>query len=165
MASAAPLRICRSGKSTPLIRVWAEKWTKLAPRAWISRSRKLNFCLANTTTLRPSGVSSAREDNWATSANSPSATPAAGMNAAAWRLPKVIVPVLSISNTSTSPAASTARPEVAITLACIIRLMPATPMAESSPAMVVGIRQTRRATRTVMLTGWPLPATWTLNME
>ena len=33
------------------------------------------------------------------------------------------MPVLSISSTSTSPAASTARPEVAMTLACIIRLM------------------------------------------
>ena len=44
-------------------------------------------------------------------------TPSAGMNAAAWRLPSVIVPVLSSSSTSTSPAASTARPDMAITLA------------------------------------------------
>ena len=34
----------------------------------------------------------------------------AGRNAVAWRLPSVIVPVLSRSSTSTSPAASTARP-------------------------------------------------------
>ncbi len=34
----------------------------------------------------------------------------------AWRLPSVIVPVLSSSSTSTSPAASTARPDMAITL-------------------------------------------------
>ena len=59
-------------------------------------------------------------------------TPSAGRKAAAWRLPSVMVPVLSSSSTSTSPAASTARPEVAMTLACIMRLMPATPMAESS---------------------------------
>ena len=43
--------------------------------------------------------------------------PGAGRKLLAWRLPKVMVPVLSISNTSMSPAASTARPEVAITLA------------------------------------------------
>ena len=67
------------------------------------------------------------------------------MNAAAWRLPNVIVPVLSSSSTSTSPAASTARPEVAMTFACSMRLIPATPIAESNPPMVVGIRQTNRA--------------------
>ena len=39
-----------------------------------------------------------------------------GRNAVAWRLPSVIVPVLSSSSTSTSPAASTARPDMAITL-------------------------------------------------
>ena len=75
------------------------------------------------------------------------------MKALAWRLPSVMVPVLSSSSTSTSPAASTARPEVAITLACIMRLMPATPMADSRPAMVVGIRHTSSATSTTRLTG------------
>ena len=39
------------------------------------------------------------------------------MNSTACRLPIVIVPVLSSSSTSTSPAASTARPDMAITLA------------------------------------------------
>jgi hypothetical protein len=39
-----------------------------------------------------------------------SVTPGAGMNSVAMRLPSVIVPVLSSSSTSTSPAASTARP-------------------------------------------------------
>ncbi|MCY1433072.1 hypothetical protein D9M71_490930 [compost metagenome] len=76
-----------------------------------------------------------------------------------------MVPVLSSSSTSTSPAASTARPEVAITLACIMRLMPATPMALSSPAMVVGIRHTSRATSTTRPTGWPEPAACTPNIE
>jgi hypothetical protein len=82
----------------------------------------------------------------------------AGRKAAAWRLPSVMVPVLSSSSTSTSPAASTARPEVAITLACIMRLMPAMPMADSRPPMVVGIRQTSSATSTVIVTGSPCPA-------
>ncbi len=75
----------------------------------------------------------------------------------AWRFPRVMVPVLSRRSTSTSPAASTARPEVAMTFAWIIRSMPAIPIAERSPPMVVGMRQTRRATRTVRPTGAPWP--------
>ena len=69
-----------------------------------------------------------------------------------------MVPVLSSSNTSMSPAASTARPEVAITLAWIMRSMPAMPMADRRPPMVVGIRQIRSATSTVMVIGAPCPA-------
>ena len=80
------------------------------------------------------------------------------MNSTAWRLPSVIVPVLSSSSTSTSPAASTARPDMAITLAWIMRSMPAMPMAESRPPIVVGIRQTSRATSTVTVIGVPWPA-------
>ena len=76
-------------------------------------------------------------------------TPATGMNSVAMRLPKVIVPVLSSSSVSTSPAASTARPEVAITLKRISRSMPAMPMADSRPPMVVGMRQTSSAISTV----------------
>ena len=108
--------------------------------------------------LRPSGVSSASEASCAASASSRSATPAAGRNAVAWRLPSVIVPVLSSSSTSTSPAASTARPDMAMTFAWIIRSMPAMPIAESSPPIVVGMRQTRSATSTVTVTGVPWPA-------
>jgi hypothetical protein len=52
-----------------------------------------------------------------------------------------------------------------MTLAAIIRLMPATPMAESSPPMVVGIKHTSSATSTVMVTGAPSFATATLNSE
>ena len=63
-----------------------------------------------------------------------SSTPVDREKAAAWRLPRVMVPVLSSSSTSTSPAASTARPEVAMTLAWISRSMPAMPMAEQQPA-------------------------------
>jgi hypothetical protein len=91
---------------------------------------------------RPSGVSSASEESTAASASSRSETPGAGTKAAAWRLPRVMVPVLSSSSTSTSPAASTARPLVAMTLNRTSRSIPAMPMAESSPSMVVGIHST-----------------------
>ena len=74
----------------------------------------------------------------------------------AWRLPSVIVPVLSSSSVSTSPAASTARPDMASTLKRTSRSMPAMPMAESSAPIVVGIRVTNRATSTI--TGIDPPA-------
>ena len=64
------------------------------------------------------------------------------------RLPKVMVPVLSSSSVSTSPAASTARPEVASTLKRTRRSMPAMPIADSRPPMVVGISVTSSATST-----------------
>ena len=67
--------------------------------------------------LRPSGVSSASDESCAASASSSEVTPGAGTNKVACRLPSVMVPVLSRRSTSTSPAASTARPEVAITFA------------------------------------------------
>ena len=49
---------------------------------------------------------------------------------------------------STSPAASTARPDMASTLKRTSRSMPAMPMADSSAPMVVGIRVTNSATST-----------------
>ena len=64
----------------------------------------------------------------------------------AMRLPSVIVPVLSRSSTSTSPAASTARPLIAMTFLRSRRSMPAMPMAESRPPIVVGMRHTSNAT-------------------
>ncbi|CFM24386.1 Uncharacterised protein [Bordetella pertussis] len=115
--------------------------------------------------LRPSGVSSASDASRAASASTAGDTPGAGTKAAAWRLPNVIVPVLSSSRTLTSPAASIARPEVAMTLARIMRLMPATPMADSRPPMVVGIRQTSRATSTVIDTACPAPEADTAYIE
>ena len=81
-------------------------------------------------------------------ARSPGSTSGAGKNSVACRLPSVIVPVLSSSSTLTSPAASTARPDIASTLCCSTRSMPAIPIAESRPPIVVGIRQTRSAIRT-----------------
>jgi len=65
------------------------------------------------------------------------------------------VPVLSSSRTSTSPAVSTARPLVAMTFAWIMRSMPAMPIADSRPPIVVGMRHTRSATSTVIETGSP----------
>ena len=157
-ASEAPLRMVRPGRSTPDRRVWAVKATKVAPMALRSRPRRPKRSLARTTMERPSGVSSAREASWAASARALSSTPLAGRKAEAWRLPRVMVPVLSRSSTSTSPAASTARPEVAMTPAWMRRSMPAMPMAESRPPMVVGARQTKSAVRAVMVTAWPWPA-------
>ena len=69
-------------------------------------------------------------------------TPLSGRNSTASRLPSVIVPVLSSSRVFTSPAASTARPDIASTLRCTSRSMPAMPIALSRAPMVVGIRQT-----------------------
>ena len=61
-----------------------------------------------------------------------------------------MVPVLSSSSVVTSPAASTARPDMASTLRWTSRSIPAMPMAESSPPIVVGIRHTSSATRTMI---------------
>ena len=77
------------------------------------------------------------------------------MNSAAWRLPSVIVPVLSRSSVSTSPAASTARPDMASTLKRTKRSMPAMPMAERSAPIVVGIKVTNSAISTTTETAPP----------
>ena len=52
-----------------------------------------------------------------------------------------------------------------MTLACIIRLMPATPIADSSAPIVVGIRQTSNATSVVTVTAVPALATSTLKID
>ena len=146
-ASTAPLRTRRSPRSQPLIRVCAVKGMKCA--SFVSRARRPNFSLSSTTIDRPSGVSSARLASCAASASSSSGTPGAGRISVAMRLPSVMVPVLSSSSVSTSPAASTARPLIASTFLRSSRSMPAMPMAESSPPIVVGIRHTSSATMTV----------------
>ena len=66
----------------------------------------------------------------------------------AWRLPSVMVPVLSSNSVSTSPAASTARPDIASTLKRTSRSMPAMPIADNSAPIVVGISVTNSATST-----------------
>ena len=60
----------------------------------------------------------------------------------ALRLPMVMVPVLSSSSVSMSPAVSTALPDLVMTFARSARSIPAIPIADSSPPIVVGIRQT-----------------------
>ena len=134
--------------STPLMRVWAVKGMKVAFSSAISLARRPYLSFASTTMERPSGVSSLSEESWAASASSAGVTPVTGTNSAAWRLPSVMVPVLSSSSVSTSPAASTARPDMASTLKRTSRSMPAMPMAESSAPIVVGISVTNRATST-----------------
>ncbi len=162
MASAAPLRISRPSRLTPLMRLLAVKGMKRAPRVLMSRSRMPYSFFARTTMLLPSGVSSARDASCAASASCCAVVPSTGRNSVASRLPKVMVPVLSSRRTSTSPAASTALPDMAMTFAWIMRSMPAMPMAESRPPMVVGMRQMSRATITVMVTGDPCPVARTL---
>ncbi len=159
-ALAAPLRTCRPpsevDRSTPDIRVCAVNGTIRASRSSPGlRSRSPYVCLANTTIERPSGVSSAMLDSCAASASSPSETPGSGRKPVACRFPRVIVPVLSSSSVFTSPAASTARPDMASTLRCTSRSIPAMPMADSSAPIVVGIRQTSSDTSTMPVT--PLP--------
>ena len=146
-----------SARSQPLIRVWALNGTNVA---WVSspgvRSRRPYSRLARTTIERPSGVSSARLDSCAASASSAASTPSSGSSSTASRLPSVIVPVLSSSSVFTSPAASTARPDIASTLRCTSRSMPAMPIALSSAPIVVGIRQTSSETSTIPDCGAPL---------
>ena len=72
--------------------------------------------------------------------------PSMGTNCVALRLPIVIVPVLSNSSVSTSPATSTALPLLAKMFARKARSMPAMPMAASRAPIVVGIKQTNSAT-------------------
>ncbi len=102
---------------------------------------------------RPSGVSSESDASCAALASRSGLMSGAVKNSVAWRLPRVMVPVLSSSRVFTSPAASTARPLMASTLYCTSRSMPAMPMADSSPPMVVGIRQTSSETSTKTVCG------------
>ena len=129
---------------------------KRAEEAERSRPRRSNSSFASTTIERPSGVSSGSDESCAASASSRSLTPGTGRKRAAWRLPSVIVPVLSSSSTETSPAASTARPDVASTLRRTRRFMPAMPMAESSAPIVVGMSETKSAASTASV--MPAPA-------
>ena len=100
------------------MRVCAVNGTNVRVRARASPAPRMpNFSLASTTMLRPSGVSSASEASCAASASSCSVNAGRGHETPmALRLPSVMVPVLSSSSTSTSPAASTARPLMASTL-------------------------------------------------
>ena len=145
-----PCGSARPSRSTPLMRVWAVNGTNVRVQLVRRRARAGRTspwpaprCCGLRASRRPARPAARRRPAPARSRPAPGGTPTA------WRLPRVMVPVLSSSSTSTSPAASTARPDVAITFACIMRSMPAMPMADSRPPMVVGIRQTSSATSTV----------------
>ena len=153
MASPAPLRMLTPSRSTPLIRVVAEKGTNA--QEWMSGSSAMPKRRARATIERPSGVSSATLARSAALTSRCISTPGAGMNSAAWRLPRVMVPVLSRRRTSTSPEASTARPDIASTFFWSRRSMPAMPIAERRAPMVVGMRQTSSAISTTTDTEAP----------
>ncbi len=155
---AGALAGARAARSSPLMRVSALNGTNSAcgSAGAIAWPPSVRSCSARTTIERPSGVSSARLDRRAAPASSSGSTPGAGSSSEAWRLPSVIVPVLSSRSVLTSPAASTARPLIASTLRCTRRSMPAMPIAESSAPIVVGIRQTSRAMR--MISGCSCPS-------
>ena len=111
-----------------------------------------NFSASRTMDL-PSVVSSKILAAKATLAISVIEWPLIGINSSAKRLPRVIVPVLSRTRVLISPQASMALPEVAMTLNCATRSMPAIPMVLSNPPIVVGMSATKRAIRTGTLTG------------
>ena len=124
-ASTAPLINDRSPILRPDTRVCEVKGIASAPAGMASPSP------ASTTIERPSGVSSARLASRAEAASVAASIPVSGRKALAWRSPMVIVPVLSSSSTSISPAASTARPDLASTLKRTIRSIPAIPIADN----------------------------------
>ena len=147
IASPAPLRYSLPLTSTPLIRVSAENGTKCASCDCSSRSR---MPYSSWRGRRSSGPPASRRRARRAARLRParlSSIPGIGMNWVASRLPRVIVPVLSSSRTSTSPEASTERPERARTLWRTRRSMPAIPIAESRAPIVVGISATSRAIR------------------
>src|ERR1700754_840204 len=101
----------------------------------------------------PSGVSSAREANTAALINTSGEIPSAGQNWVALRLPMVIVPVLSSNRVSKSPAVSTALPDLVITFARKALSIPAIPMADKRPPIVVGIKQTNNDIKAAIVMG------------
>ncbi len=122
-----------SVKSTPLMRVWAVNGTSSAP----CRSRSREAVAAPWRARRSSDPRASRRPGSRAARPRParrSVTPRHGTNSAACRLPRVMVPVLSSSSVEQSPAASTARPDMASTLRCTRRSMPAMPMADSRRA-------------------------------
>ncbi len=110
-----------------------------------SRSTGMSRSSASSRTERPSGVSSAKEAMIAPSNACSTERPPTGVISDALRFPNVIVPVLSKMIVWISPAASTAFPLIAMTLKRVTRSIPAMPIADSKPPIVVGIKQTSKA--------------------
>ncbi len=156
MASTAPLRISRPSRFTPDIRVCAVKGTNtgFVRGQFTATQTVLLFCQHNDRSAFRSFVGERcklRRIRHFRRGNSGSSNELRCLR----RLPSVIVPVLSSNNVFTSPAASTARPDIASTLCCTSRSMPAMPIAESRPPMVVGIRHTSSETSTNTVWGEP----------
>ena len=136
--SPAPLRTSVPSRSTPDIRVWAVNSTNVAP-ACVScsgvRSRRRRD--RGPPARRPSAPRASRRRGCRGRrpgrARAGSAPPT-GMSSTARRLPSVMVPVLSRRRVDTSPAASTARPDMASTLRCTSRSIPAIPIAREQRA-------------------------------
>ena len=148
-ASTAPLRIEEPPVSTPLMRVCAVNGMK--SRLQLRQVARRGCRISPWPAPRSSGLPASRRRARPAAPRPPVPardTPRTGLNAVAWRLPSVMVPVLSSSRVSTSPAASTARPDIASTLKRTSRSMPAMPIADSSAPIVVGIRVTNSATST-----------------
>ena len=147
-AEPAPLRTCvPSARSTPLIRVWAVNSTNVAPAG---RSSVVG-ALRRGRGRRSSGPRASRRRGCESRAASRELVLARRPAAARSGWPagcRGDGAGLVEQQRATSPAASTARPDMASTLRRTSRSMPAMPIAESSAPMVVGIRQTSSATRT-----------------
>ncbi len=112
IASAAPLRSRRPSRSTPLMRVCAENGMNVACSACDVALAQVRTALGQHHDAAPFRRLVGQRRRAAPHRPARARlTPCAGMNAVACRLPSVIVPVLSSSSTSTSPAASTARPD------------------------------------------------------
>ena len=152
---AAPLRSrWPSSRSTPDIRVVGGELDPVRLGEFAGRAGAQPVVPA-WRTRRSSGPPASRRRGWTAARRRPALrrdTPVSGTKSAACRLPSVMVPVLSSSSVLTSPAASTARPDMASTLRCTSRSMPAMPMADSSAPIVVGIRQTSSETITMPVT-------------
>ena len=129
------------------------------------RPRRPYFSFARTTMLRPSGVSSANEGKLGSFGQGLRIDLIDGDESTACAISErdcagfVEQQHIHISCSFNRPA------RMAMTLRWIKRSIPAIPIAESKPPIVVGIRQTSNATRTVMVIGVPCPAASTLYSE
>src|ERR1700743_1865168 len=151
--SNAPLRTRKpSGVSNPLERVSAVNLINTESLGALIDGMFL-LCSASSTIDFPSGVSSANDASTQAVTRSSGETPGAGQNWVALRLPIVIVPVLSNNKVSKSPAVSTALPDLVITLARNALSIPAIPMADNRPPIVVGIRQTNKEINAAIVIG------------
>ena len=143
-----------SARSTPDMRVCAVNSTNVAPSVADVGGRALGQGELDDRASFRRLVGEAREPGRVAHLVLRS-RPSAGTKRDARRLPYVIVPVLSSSRVLTSPAASTARPDIARTLTRTSRSMPAMPIALSSAPIVVGMRQTSSAISTSVSCGAP----------